>query len=373
MPTEGRESTLSWSARTLCVVIRESVSDSGVGSPPPLDFLCAVEVDMDGWWCVRFADSLAWVEAPSEAGAVRRSLDLHRLGDCTDDARQLVAFPQDAYPDHSGPHDYPRAVLNAGPSPRACRRAPRRTPPLALAFLAGLLALGLAHDASSETWRGLTVAPEHRCAPYDKARDYPYPQSVEQDIVRALGAVYGPYTGTCFATARETDIEHVVAATEAHDSGLCAADAETKARFSRDLRNLTLASPSVNRHEKSGKDASEWIPRRNQCWFAGTVVEVRQAYGLTIDRREAQVLESILSGCKSTALEPVVCSVPSSSGAGATSAPAAGDDALARYDDNGNGRITCAEARRHGITPVPRSHPAYRYMRDGDGDGVVCE
>ena len=40
-------------------------------------------------------------------------------------------------------------------------------------------------------------------------------------------------------------------------------------------------------------------------------------------------------------------------------------------DDNGNGRITCAEARRHGIAPVPRSHPAYRYMRDGDGE--VCE
>ena len=47
--------------------------------------------------------------------------------------------------------------------------------------------------------------------------------------------------------------------------------------------------------------------------------------------------------------------------------------ALGLYDDNGNGRITCAEARRHGIAPVPRDHPAYRYMRDGDGDGVVCE
>ena len=46
---------------------------------------------------------------------------------------------------------------------------------------------------------------------------------------------------------------------------------------------------------------------------------------------------------------------------------------LAMYDDNGNGRITCKEARRHGIAPVPRGHPAYRYMRDGDGDGVVCE
>ena len=224
-------------------------------------------------------------------------------------------------------------------------------------------------------WRGLTVAPEHRCATYDKKRDYPYPQSVERDIVRALGTVYGPYTGACFASTRETDIEHIVAASEAHDSGLCAADAETKARFSRDLRNLTLASPQVNRYEKSGKDASEWVPRRNQCWFAARVVEVRQAYGLTVDRHEAAALERILSGCESTALEPVVCSVPSSSGAGAASAPAGGDDALALYDDNGNGRITCAEARRHGIAPVPRSHPAYRFMRDGDGDGdgLVCE
>ena len=48
-------------------------------------------------------------------------------------------------------------------------------------------------------------------------------------------------------------------------------------------------------------------------------------------------------------------------------------DALALYDDNGNSRITCREARRHGIAPVGRDHPAYRYMRNGDGDGVVCE
>lgn len=50
-----------------------------------------------------------------------------------------------------------------------------------------------------------------------------------------------------------------------------------------------------------------------------------------------------------------------------------GNGALERYDDNGNGRITCAEARRHGIAPVRRGHPAYAYMRDGDGDGTVCE
>ena len=75
--------------------------------------------------------------------------------------------------------------------------------------------------------------------------------------MRELGAVYGPYTGTCFESTRQTDIEHIVAASEAHDSGLCAADPATKARFSRDLRNLTLASPQVNRHQKSGRDAAE--------------------------------------------------------------------------------------------------------------------
>ena len=214
---------------------------------------------------------------------------------------------------------------------------------LALACLAVVMALGVFDSALAETWRGLTVAPEHRCAPYDKARDYPYPQSVERDIVRALGAVYGPYTGRCFDSPRDTDIEHIVATSEAHDSGLCAAAAETRARFSRDLRNLTLASPEVNRYQKSGKDAAEWVPDRNRC---GRVVQVRRAYGLTIDRREAAALERILSGCASTALEPVVCSVPASSGGAAASAPTSGGDALALYDDNGNGRVG---AKRCGI------------------------
>ena len=65
--------------------------------------------------------------------------------------------------------------------------------------------------------------------------------------------------------------------------------------------------------------------------------------------------------------------MPSASGTTSTSAPEVGDDALALYDDNGNGRITCKEARRHGIAPVARSHPAYRYMSDGDADGMVRE
>ena len=165
---------------------------------------------------------------------------------------------------------------------------------------------------------------------------------------------------------------HIVARSEAHDSGLCAASPGTRKRFSSDLLNLTLASPSVNRHQKSGKDAAEWLPDRNRCWFAARVVEVRRAYELTIDRREAAALEGVLSGCESVEMEPLVCHAEQG-GDRSPGTNSSGARALTRYDDNGNGRITCKEARRHGIAPVHRDHPAYVYMDDRDGDGVVCE
>ena len=67
---------------------------------------------MQGWWCVRHADALAWVEALTAPAAVERSLELHPLGDWTDDVHELIIFPQDDYPANAGPHDYTR-VLSA--------------------------------------------------------------------------------------------------------------------------------------------------------------------------------------------------------------------------------------------------------------------
>ena len=226
--------------------------------------------------------------------------------------------------------------------------------------------------AANETWRGLTIAPEHRCAPYDR-EDYPYAQSVETRIIAGMGGrIYEPYTGHYFSRRRETDIEHMVATSEAHDSGLCAADAGTKRRFASDLLNLTLAAPAVNRHQKSGKDAGEWMPRMNRCWFAGRVVAVKRKYRLTVDAREARALEGVLSGCASTKMVVAEGQAQVAEPTPKAGMPGTGD-ALSRWDTNGNGRITCKEAREHGIAPVDREHPAYQFMRDGDGDGVVCE
>ena len=197
---------------------------------------------------------------------------------------------------------------------------------------------------------------------------------MELDIIERLGGrIYGPYTGAYFATRRHTDIEHVVARSEAHDSGLCAADAQVKAAFARDLLNLTLAAPEVNRCNAGGKcalDAAEWLPALNRCWFASRVIAVRTKYRLTIDRREAAALDAVLDECSSTEL---VFAPPGTAPETAAPATVGDTDPLALWDDNANGRITCKEARRHGIAPVSKDHPAYPYMRDGDGDGVVCE
>ena len=225
---------------------------------------------------------------------------------------------------------------------------------------------------SAETWRGLVVGPEYRCAPY-RGRDYSYPQSVEPRIVAELGKIYSPYTGQCFDSIRQTDIEHIVARSEAHDSGLCRADAATRKKFSSDLLNLTLANPALNRQQKRAYDASEWTPALNRCWFANRVLQVRLKYGLSIDRREAKALEEILSACTTTEIETSDCSAESALPASRPAASQQGAEALRLWDDNRNGRITCREARRHGIAPVPRGHPAYPFMHDGDGDGVVCE
>ena len=253
---------------------------------------------------------------------------------------------------------------------RHLHRARRR---LALILcLVGLVSVGLPAPASEPTvegtWRGLVVTPDSRCSPYN-SRDYTYPRSVEAEIVAELGAIYSPYTGQVFTSTRQTDIEHIVARSEAHDSGLCAADLAVRRRFASDLLNLTLADPDINRYVKRDHDATLWMPPMNRCWFANRVIEVRRKYSHTIDRLEANALDNVLEFCITTDLvvnlgRPATLKLP-------LITPPSVVDALGSWDDNRNGRITRTEARWHGTAPVPFTHPAYPFMRDGDG--VVCE
>ena len=179
--------------------------------------------------------------------------------------------------------------------------------PLAMGLL---LALALVSDVQAcDSYCGLTVEPEHRCSPYDRAKDYRYPASIEWDIVERAGynadksgildrPFPSPYVaGLEFYRIKGkggTDIEHIVATSEAHDSGLCAAQRAARLGFATDLDNLTIASPRVNRYQKSDKDAAEWLPEINQHTYAAKIVEIKQKYGLSVDPAERDALQEIL-------------------------------------------------------------------------------
>ena len=207
---------------------------------------------------------------------------------------------------------------------------------------------------------GVRIGPENRCSHYDSDL-YPYSQSVEPHIVNQQGGrIYGPYTGTYFSSIRETDIEHIVARSEAHDSGLCAADSNTRRAFASDLLNLTLASPSVNRHQKIDNDLAEWLPAMNQCWYVNRVVQVKRKYNLSMDQAEAAVARRVLSGCSSTAMQ---FTDPGSTAPPPTATPAAGQSCPRN----------CTEAHNMGMSNMGRDHACYQPKFDRDRDGIACE
>ena len=152
----------------------------------------------------------------------------------------------------------------------------------------------------SPTWMGLPVCEEGDREGYDRDAFGSAYSSLEDEIIDALpksdGQVYTPYTCTLFEIRDDgtavTDIEHIVALAEAYDSGL----AESKFRtFAGDIDNLTIADPTVNRRQKSDRDAGEWEPPENRGWFAARVVAVKQKYGLSVNAAERDALRAMLS------------------------------------------------------------------------------
>ena len=142
-------------------------------------------------------------------------------------------------------------------------------------------------SADAETWRGLRVCNERPRDGYEREAFGTGYRTLEDDIIAALpstmkanGRVYTPYSCIPFDITANgtaaTDIEHIVALAEAHDSGI--ADDRRRAIAS-DLDNLTIADPTVNRSQKGARDAAEWMPTHHGAWFAERVIQVKLEYG----------------------------------------------------------------------------------------------
>lgn len=163
-----------------------------------------------------------------------------------------------------------------------------------------VLPLALVDAARSETWCGLPVVEEASvgCRDAYDPRDYRYDAgTMEKDVARRTGGLYAPYTDRLARSLLETDLEHVVARSEAHASGGCLWPREKRRVFAGDTLNAVLAFPRVNRVEKRAKDAGEWMPARNAALFAWRVARVKSKWGLSVDARERDALAAALGGC----------------------------------------------------------------------------
>ena len=159
-------------------------------------------------------------------------------------------------------------------------------------------------SADAETWRGLRICSERPRDGYDRDAFGTGYSRLEDDIIAALpstmkanGRVYTPYSCIAFditpSGTAATDIEHIVALAEAHDSGIAV---DRRRDIASDLDNLTIADPRVNRSQKGARDAAEWMPTRHGAWFAQRVIQVKLEYGLTVDPAERDALEALLAG-----------------------------------------------------------------------------
>ena len=156
----------------------------------------------------------------------------------------------------------------------------------------------------AETWRGLKVCEERSRDDYDRD-DYGSGYTrLEDDIIAALpatmkknGQVYTPYSCIAFditsTGTAATDIEHIVALAEAHDSGIADDQAPGHRKRPRQPDDRRPDGEPVG--EESDRDAAEWMPARHGAWFAARVIAVKREYELSIDPAERDALEMLLA------------------------------------------------------------------------------
>lgn len=217
------------------------------------------------------------------------------------------------------------------------------------------------------------------------------------------GTLADPYTGTTVSftagrtTSEAVQIDHVVALSDAWQTGAQQLDADRREALANDPLNL-LAVDGPSNTQKSDSDAASWLPAATgyRCQYVARQIEVKHDYGLWVTQSEHDAMARVLDSCRDqtpprTSSAPLAQAPESSEAATpeaqATTAaavpepttptarstrPAAAGQAPAQ---EGTGVVygSCAEARAAGAAPLRAGSPGYSRKLDRDGDGVACE
>ena len=186
----------------------------------------------------------------------------------------------------------PRITATARPTPQ-----PTDEPTVAIATPEATTV-----PSASALLETLAVEPEYGGSGYERA-EFEHDRGYLCD-----SAGTDPYTGVLFDPS-VCDVDHIVAAKEAFDSGAWEWDVARRQAFGNDASNLVATRDCVNR-SKGARDLGEWSGRvgsgdcegvsltgQGWCYLAWKSVEVKAAYGLSVDEREKDVLSFVLGGC----------------------------------------------------------------------------
>lgn len=146
---------------------------------------------------------------------------------------------------------------------------------------------------------GIRIAPEDKNCGYSRA---PFSTYNRAAVIAAHDRSF--YLGRAVGDGSGFDVEHVVGAKEAYESGLPRSQWAT---FGGDSNNLVMAVAGLNR-SKSDRDIAEWgagsskwptadIPPGRWCAYVTLTRDIKAAYDLTMDQAEARVMTEWLEYC----------------------------------------------------------------------------
>jgi hypothetical protein len=115
------------------------------------------------------------------------------------------------------------------------------------------------------------------------------------------GQLIDPFSGkliTFSASGNSIDIDHVVALSNAWQTGAVYFDKSKRTLLANDPLNLLAVDAKLNRKKGDG-DAATWLPPNKafRCEYVARQVAVKAKYGLWVTKAEKEMMEKILSTC----------------------------------------------------------------------------
>jgi hypothetical protein len=118
------------------------------------------------------------------------------------------------------------------------------------------------------------------------------------------GILNDPYTGTSVVfergpnTSAEVQIDHIVALSDAWQTGAQQLDFFTRSNFANDPLNLQTTIGWVNQ-EKGDGDAATWLPpnKSYRCPFVTRIVDIKSTYDLWVTQAEHDAIAWVLGDC----------------------------------------------------------------------------